>query len=203
MIVKMPGTQIKVFVNNPEIILFDCFFTSIGYVYVAKSAQGICRIAFPYATDEDFSRSVLKDTFRCSKYTGANIKTQRNSPALKYEIAILRQYFEGKPVAFDFPIDMSTGTLFQRKVWEKLQEIPYGEYRTYKWVAEQIGNLRATRAVGMANNKNPLPPVIPCHRVIGSDGNLTGYAAGLHIKKQLLDMECNAIQCPPFPELCG
>lgn len=189
MIVEMPGTQIKVIVNNPEIIFFACFFTSIGYVYVAKSAQGICRISFPHATDEDFSQSVLKDTFPCSKHVEANIKVQRNNAALKCEIAILKQYFQGKQVDFDFPLDLSGGTPFQKMVWEKLREIPYGESRSYKWVAEQIRHPLAARAVGMANNKNPLPPVIPCHRVIGSDGSLTGYASGLHVKKYLLKME--------------
>ncbi len=193
MIVKMPGTQIKVLVNNPEIIFFSSFFTSIGHVYIAKSAKGICRISFPYATDEDFSSSVLKDTFPCSKHVEANIKVQRNSAALKCEIAILKQYFRGKQVDFDFPLDLSGGTPFQTMVWEKLREIPYGESRSYKWVAEQIRSPLAVRAVGMANNKNPLPPVIPCHRVIGSNGKLVGYASGLHIKKQLLEMEYNTI----------
>ena len=130
MIVEMPGTQIKVIVNNPEIIFFACFFTSIGYVYVAKSAQGICRISFPYATDEDFSQSVLKDTFPCSKHVEANIKVQRNNAALKCEIAILKQYFQGKQVDFDFPLDLSGSTTFQKMVWEKLREIPYGESRS-------------------------------------------------------------------------
>ena len=90
---------------------------------------------------------------------------------------------------------MTCGTPFQKKVWDKLLEIPYGVCRSYKWVAEEIGCPRAARAVGMANNRNPLPPVVPCHRVIGSDGKLTGYASGLHIKKQLLEMEYNTIKC--------
>ncbi|MCR4321953.1 MAG: methylated-DNA--[protein]-cysteine S-methyltransferase [Candidatus Brocadiaceae bacterium] len=101
----------------------------------------------------------------------------------------MKQYFQGKQVDFDFPLDLSSGTTFQKMVWEKLREIPYGESRSYKWVAEQIKHPLAARAVGMANNKNPLPPVIPCHRVIGSNGSLTGYASGLHIKKYLIEME--------------
>ena len=117
------------------------------------------------------------------------INIQRNDSFLKYEMNLLKTYFNGKQVDFDFPLDLSSGTPFQIMVWNKLKEIPYGECRSYKWVAEQIGNPRAARAVGMANNKNPLPPVIPCHRVIGSDGSLTGYASGLHVKKYLLEME--------------
>ncbi|MBM4056598.1 MAG: methylated-DNA--[protein]-cysteine S-methyltransferase [Planctomycetes bacterium] len=126
------------------------------------------------------SHSVLRRT---------RLNIQRNDSLLKYEIDLLKAYFKGKQVDFDFPLDLSSGTPFQIMVWNKLREIPYGECRSYKWVAEQIKNPRAARAVGMANNKNPLPPVIPCHRVIGSDGSLTGYASGLHIKKYLLEME--------------
>ena len=117
------------------------------------------------------------------------INFQRNDSLLKYEMNLLQAYFKGKQVDFDFPLDLSGGTPFQILVWNKLREIPYGECRSYGWVAEQIGNPRAARAVGMANNKNPLAPVIPCHRVIGSNGSLTGYASGLHIKKYLLEME--------------
>ena len=121
------------------------------------------------------------------------INIQRNDSLLKHEIDLLQAYFKGKQVDFDFPLDLSSGTTFQKRVWEKLRKIPYGECRSYGWVAEQIGNPHSARAVGMANNKNPLPPVIPCHRVIGSDGTLTGYASGLHIKKYLLEMEYNTI----------
>ena len=117
------------------------------------------------------------------------INFQRNDSLLKHEIDLLQAYFKGKQVDFDFPLDLGGGTPFQILVWNKLREIPYGECRSYGWVAEQIGNPRAARAVGMANNKNPLAPVIPCHRVIGSNGSLTGYASGLHIKKYLLEME--------------
>jgi len=124
-----------------------------------------------------------------SVYGNTRLNIQRNDSLLKHEIDLLKAYFKGKQVDFDFPLDLSSGTTFQKTVWEKLREIPYGECRSYAWVAEQIGNPRAARAVGMANNKNPLPPVIPCHRVIGSDGSLTGYASGLYIKQYLLEME--------------
>ncbi len=175
-------------INKAEIIHFSSFITSTGYVYVAKSAKGICRISFPHTVEENFSRP-----FPCLKFTGTHVKIRRNDSLLKSEIKVLKEYFRGKPVHFNFPLDLDQGTMFQKKVWEKLMEIPYGECRSYKWVAEQIGRPLAARAVGMANNKNPLPPVIPCHRVIGSDGSLTGYASGIHIKKQLLEMEFKAV----------
>ncbi len=98
------------------------------------------------------------------------------------------EYFNGSRKVFDLPLRFE-GTEFQRKVWRALQEIPYGETRTYKEIAERIGNPKACRAVGMANNKNRIPIIIPCHRVIGVNGALVGYAGGLEIKEALLTHE--------------
>lgn len=103
-------------------------------------------------------------------------------------ICELSEYFQGRRTEFSVPLNPS-GTQFQKQVWKALREIPYGETRSYKEIAEVIGNPKACRAVGMANHKNPLPILVPCHRVIGSDGSLTGYAGGLEIKKKLLCLE--------------
>lgn len=100
----------------------------------------------------------------------------------------LREYLDGKRRQFDFPYQVH-GTEFQQKVWRELCRIPYGETRTYQEIAKAIGNPRACRAVGMANHKNPMGIVIPCHRVIGADGRLTGYAGGLDVKRKLLELE--------------
>lgn len=100
----------------------------------------------------------------------------------------LEEYFEGKRKEFDLPLEQE-GTEFQKRVWNALEKIPYGETRTYKEVAKMIGNEKASRAVGMANNKNNTPIIVPCHRVIGSNGKLIGYALGLDMKKYLLDLE--------------
>lgn len=100
----------------------------------------------------------------------------------------LKEYFEGKRKYFDIPLKIK-GTPFQKKVWNALLEIPYGETRTYKQIAQNTGNEKACRAVGMANNKNPVAIIIPCHRVIGSNGRLTGYASGLEKKAALLELE--------------
>jgi len=170
-------------------LYFSSFLTPLGYVFIAKSTHGVCQISFPYPTEKDIVRLIQNNKLSRSVHGRTRINIQRNDSFLKYEMNLLKTYFKGKQVDFDFPLDLSSGTPFQILVWEKLREIPYGECRSYKWVAEQIGNPRAVRAVGMANNKNPLPPVIPCHRVIGSDGSLTGYASGLHVKKYLLEME--------------
>lgn len=100
----------------------------------------------------------------------------------------LQQYFAGKRTTFDFPIS-AQGTDFQQAVWAAVSRIPYGETRSYKEIAASVGNQRATRAVGMANNKNPLPIVVPCHRVIGVNGKPVGYAGGLKLKEYLLELE--------------
>lgn len=98
------------------------------------------------------------------------------------------EYFEGKRRAFAVPT-AAAGTPFQQAVWNALKEIPYGETRTYGEIARRIGHPRASRAVGQANNRNPLPIVVPCHRVIGASGALTGYAGGLAVKERLLELE--------------
>lgn len=100
----------------------------------------------------------------------------------------LTEYFAGSRRDFDLPLAYH-GTNFQVRVWKALQTVPYGETRTYGEVAALIGNPRASRAVGSANHRNPLVIVVPCHRVIGSDGSLTGYGGGLPIKRYLLDLE--------------
>ena len=100
----------------------------------------------------------------------------------------LREYLDGKRKAFDLPL-APKGTDFHKSVWDALLDIPYGETRTYGQIAAQIGNPNASRAVGLANNRNPIPVLIPCHRVIGSDGKLVGYAGGLDMKRRLLKIE--------------
>ena len=100
----------------------------------------------------------------------------------------LRAYFDGKRKEFDLPLVLD-GTPFQEKVWRALAEIPYGRTVSYGQLAKSIGSPKAVRAVGAANGRNPLPIVLPCHRVIGSDGKLHGYAGGLDIKAALLDLE--------------
>lgn len=110
------------------------------------------------------------------------------TPFIKEVWKELEEYFIGVRKTFQIPLALK-GTPFQQKVWKALMSIPYGKTMTYKQIAEAIGNPKAYRAVGMANNKNPIPIIIPCHRVIGSNGKLVGYAGGLEIKEKLLKME--------------
>lgn len=113
---------------------------------------------------------------------------EKSDPVLTACAAQLREYFAGKRRSFSLPL-APEGTVFQRAVWHALETIPFGELRSYREVAEAIGKPTAVRAVGAANGRNPLPIVVPCHRVVGSDGSLTGFAGGMEIKRQLLVLE--------------
>lgn len=139
--------------------------TPIGTVYLEADEYSLRRISFSKNSESENENHILIEA-----------KTQ------------LIEYFEGKRKKFDLPLH-AHGTIFQNKVWEALSEIPYGETRSYGEIAEFINNPKASRAVGLANNKNPFPIVVPCHRVIGSSGKLVGYASGLEIKKKLLQLE--------------
>ena len=109
-------------------------------------------------------------------------------PIATEAVGQLRAYFAGRLRRFDLPLDLR-GTDFQLRVWRELERIPYGETRSYLQIAEAIGAPRAVRAVGAANGANPIPIVVPCHRVIGAGGKLVGYGGGLPLKKRLLQLE--------------
>ena len=112
-------------------------------------------------------------------------------PVLVESVRQLREYFAGERRQFEMPLDLS-GTEFQRRAWRGLLEIPFGETRTYAEHASRIGHPRAVRAVGAANGRNPIAIVVPCHRLVGSDGSLTGFGGGLPAKAWLLDLERKA-----------
>ena len=116
---------------------------------------------------------------------------EESSPVLERTKAQLDEYFSGRRKAFDLPLRL-VGTPFQKRVWRALQEIPFGETRTYREIAGQAGNLKAVRAAAQAIGANGICIIIPCHRVVGSDGSLTGFAGGLDIKKALLEAEARA-----------
>ncbi len=114
------------------------------------------------------------------------------TPLLKDAFRQMEEYFSGKRHTFTLPL-APEGTPFMKQVWKQLLEIPYGKTASYRQIAEAAGHPRAFRAVGMANHCNPLPLFIPCHRVIGSDGKLVGYACGLKLKQTLLELERNHV----------
>ena len=146
--------------------------TMLGFITITEEQGFVTSLSFEQKTfsgkwDKYFLSELLNDAF-CQ----------------------LEEYFDGKRKEFDLPLNPK-GTPFQQKVWSCLYKIPYGETRSYKDIAEQIGDKKSCRAVGNANNKNPIPIFIPCHRVIGSKGDLVGYGSGLDIKQKLLDVEKN------------
>lgn len=110
------------------------------------------------------------------------------TPIIKEAARQLKSYLRGELKEFSLPL-APLGTEFMKQVWESLCKIPYGKTATYKEIAVNVGSPKASRAVGLANNKNPIPIFIPCHRVIGANGSLTGYRGGLELKKKLLDLE--------------
>ena len=148
-----------------------CFKSPIGGILVIAEGTCISRVRFefmpPRATPEIPDAPLFTNVFDS-----------------------LTRYFLGEnPEFHQVPLTLSGGTEFQRAVWHTIREIPYGETRTYKWLAEQIGNPKAVRAVGGAVGANPISILIPCHRVIGSNGKLGGYGGGIERKRQLLELE--------------
>lgn len=132
--------------------------------------------------------TIIKLCFKEQEITNIKDVREFETPLLKKAKKQLEEYFEGKRKKFDLALRLN-GTSFQNKVWKALLNIPYAKTCSYKDIAKNIGNENASRAVGNANNKNPLPIFIPCHRVIGSNGKLIGYAGGLDIKIKLLELE--------------
>lgn len=123
------------------------------------------------------------------------VTTHRSYEGIEQETALIKEayqqlseYLKGERKEFDLPLNPK-GTDFQKRVWRALCDIPYGETRSYKQIAKAVGNSKAVRAVGMANNRNPITIVVPCHRVIGADGKLVGYGGGLEMKEFLLRLE--------------
>ena len=154
--------------------------TPIGVLRLAATPAGVVRIDFPVASGAGF-RGWLKRNF-------ADAESVETLPVLQRLEAELVDYFAGKLDKFDVPLDLR-GTEFQRSVWEALRRIPYGETRTYGDVAAQIDRPKAYRAVGLANGSNPVPLVVPCHRVVAAGGKLGGFGGGLDTKRKLLALE--------------
>lgn len=151
-----------------------CLFDSpFGKLKLTASPEALVAISFQ-ADSTTYSDSVHK-----------------KSKILRMATLQLSEYFTGQRQSFDIPL-APVGTVFQQRVWQALISVPYGSTASYKEIAKKIGNTKAYRSVGGANNKNPLPIVIPCHRIIGSNGCLTGYAGGLAVKKFLLELESAA-----------
>ena len=149
--------------------MITCYYqTKIGRIKIAQEGDAIVEI----------------------NVTESEKESEKETPLIKKTIKELKEYLEGKRKIFDIPID-TQGTEFQEKVWNALLEIPYGETKSYEDIAKMVGCPKGARAVGMANHNNKIIIIIPCHRVIGKNGKLVGYAGGLPVKEKLLQIESN------------
>ena len=160
-------------------VSFDVAETQIGPLLLAVTERGLCRISFDPEPDRE--TETLARTF------GVRVlRAPRELDSVRRE---LDEYFEGRRRDFDLPLDLRGREGFSRDILERLSKVPYGEVTTYKSLAVEAGNPRAARAVGTIMNRNPIPIVLPCHRVVGSNGSLVGYGGGLERKRLLLDLE--------------
>ena len=153
-------------------VYYTRFESPAGLLLLAGDAKALRQVSF-----ESSKRS-----------TPPKADWKQNRAAFAEVIRQLKAYFRGELKEFDVPLAME-GTEFQLRVWNELRAIPYGETISYTQLAGRIGNSKAVRAVGLANGSNPIPIIVPCHRVIGSDGSLTGFGGGLPTKKMLLELE--------------
>jgi methylated-DNA-[protein]-cysteine S-methyltransferase len=158
------------------------FKTSAGWMGLLGSAAGLKRTTLPQTSQEQ-------------AITALDIDTNKVILSQKYFKDLVKQFqdfFKGRHVDFQEKHDLSQSTVFQRKVWKAARQIPYGQTGSYGWIARKINKPRAARAVGQALGKNPLPVIIPCHRVLKSDGKLGGFSGGLAMKKRLISLEKRA-----------
>ncbi|VAX31627.1 Methylated-DNA--protein-cysteine methyltransferase [hydrothermal vent metagenome] len=166
-------------------LLCDVVCTPLGHLHLTYILKGN-RAESVYLTGVSFNIPGKSAALACHGTSPAI--TARKSPLPEYIRDQMMKYFEGKLRKFDIPFILS-GTDFEKRVWLTLNEVSYGQTRTYKWLAERLGSPRSVRAVGQALGKNPLPIILPCHRIIQSDGKLGGYSSGVGIKRRLLDLE--------------
>ena len=166
---------------------YTSFKTDLGWVAMVVSPSGITRLTLPHATEQAAlgEISLMPDAVRAS--------FERFDEA----VCRIREYLRGKPVDFSDALDLSAGTEFQRQVWSSCRSIPYGQTRSYGWIAAQIGKPGASRAVGSALGKNPVPIIVPCHRVLSADGSIGGFSGGLATKKKLLELEGIKVSSSP------
>ncbi len=156
-----------------ETLFYARVASSVGPLFLAASTRGLVRLEFEG---------------RGQKLNSSTTQLQESETVLAAYLGELNEYFAGKRRAFSLPLDLR-GTEFQLACWRALLAIPYGETRTYADIARAVGRPRGFRAVGRANNRNPVAIVVPCHRVIASDGTLCGYGGGLDVKRKLLELE--------------
>jgi len=161
------------------------FGSPVGLLFLAASEKGLVALEFDARLP---GQQTIRPNPRHLREERKAFAFEEASRLMRPYVRQLKEYFSGKRREFSFPLDLR-GTEFQVSCWRALLAIPYGETRTYADIARAVGKPRAFRAVGMANNRNPIAIVVPCHRVIASDGTLCGYGGGLDVKRKLLELE--------------
>ncbi len=183
-------------------IAYTTFATSAGWMGALATPAGIWQTILPQKSRE-MVRLLLGVThlrpLAPEPGDGAPVRPGRgqallveetpDSPLFRGLPAQLASYFDGQPIQFAVPLDLDGATEFQKKVWRIARTIEYGQTRTYGWIARQLGRPEAARAVGNAMGQNPVPPIVPCHRVMRSDGGLGGFSSGIELKKLMLRLE--------------
>ena len=165
------------------------FRTPWGWMGISETTKGIDAVVLPKA-----SRQAVLSELRAA--SAALLEAQVSS-RLREARAQLIDFLAGTRKSFDLSLDLSSGTSFQRKVWRTLRRVSYGQLRSYQWVAVRVGGRRYARAVGNAVGANPMPIVIPCHRIVAQDTSLGGYSGGLHTKRKLLTLEGTLSELQP------
>jgi len=160
------------------------FKTRWGWMGAAASARGVRAIVLPKA-----SRRAVEAALQGESLSSNGRPSPRPAAVLREARAQLVDFLQGTRRELDFPVDLSGGTAFQRQVWRTILRIPYGRVRPYKWVAVRVGGRQYARAVGLALGANPVPIMVPCHRVVARDASLGGFSGGLRTKRRLLQLE--------------
>jgi methylated-DNA-[protein]-cysteine S-methyltransferase len=160
-------------------MFYTIFPTPLGWMGLLGSPDGLRQVVLPQSSSQAVQR-ILSQTGATSEESFFSDLTQRVS-----------KYLSGEPLMFNEALDIRDATPFQQQVWQAACNIPYGQTRSYQWLAKQVGRPKAARALGQALAANPLPIIIPCHRVITSQGKLGGFAGGLALKRRLLELEHN------------
>jgi O-6-methylguanine DNA methyltransferase len=180
--------KIKEFIEvqqSQKTVWYTAADSPLGKIYLAASERGLVLVEFGRSRGASLFLNELHKLYPA-------YSIEENPVPFRNTITWLDNYFSGKKVSISgsgIKFDFRSGTKFQQLVWKTLCRIPYGQSRSYKWVAEQIENPKSVRAVGQANGRNPIPIIVPCHRVINADGTLGGYSGGRDIKKKLLAIE--------------
>ena len=152
-----------------------------GWIGIAESGRGVSAISLPQPSRRSAERKLRE--------TAGPFTVTMLTPGLRKARTELLRYLAGGRRSFSVSVDVAQGTEFQRRVWRVLQHMPYGSFRSYQWVADRVGGSRYARAVGNAVGANPVPIIIPCHRVVASDASLGGFSGGLPMKRRLLTLE--------------